>query len=161
MNGDFIFYQFSRPAILEGDFSDFLSRFGESKLPKGKALAEMMNNMLPFVQGYDHDPREIYAIPEVRKFYSALNDVWPYWLFFGNLDTDALRTVYLCCMKSLDSLAMKGNPLVQVAFDPLEVLTFITKQLGPMNKLCDRSGMNDRQIAARTHEIFQYFGLPC
>lgn len=77
MSGDLILYQFSRPAVLEGDFSDFLHRFGEERLPKGRKLAGMMNNMLTFVHGYDHDPREVYAIPEVRKFYSDLTEACP------------------------------------------------------------------------------------
>jgi hypothetical protein len=111
------------------------------KLHKGKGLVEMMNNILPFINGYDHDPREIYAI-------------------FGNRDTDALRIVYLCYVKSLDSLAVKDRPIVQVAFDPLEVLAFISKQVLPMDQLRDRAGMTYRQIEARTHSIFQYFGLP-
>lgn len=42
MNGDIIFYQFSRSAIQEGDFTDFLKRFGKEVLPKGQQLADMM-----------------------------------------------------------------------------------------------------------------------
>lgn len=34
------------------------------------------------VDGYDDDPREIYEIPEIRSFFSQLNDQWPYWLWF-------------------------------------------------------------------------------
>ncbi len=130
------------------------------KLHKGKGLVEMMNNILPFINGYDHDPREIYAIPNVRKLYYILTTAWPNRLFFGNRDTDALRIVYLCYVKSLDSLAVKDRPIVQVAFDPLEVLAFISKQVLPMDQLRDRAGMTYRQIEARTHAIFQYFGLP-
>lgn len=68
--------------------------------------------------------------------------------------------VYLCCMRSLDALAVKGHPLVQVAFDPLEVLGLVSKHLAPMNKLCERAGMAERQIKARTEAVFWYFGLP-
>ena len=34
--------------------------------------------------GYDDDPREIEAIPEVREWFSKLFAAWPYWFFFVN-----------------------------------------------------------------------------
>ena len=158
--GDFIFYQFSRPAIAKGDFSDFLLRFGPDKLPKGKELAGMMNNLATFVQGYDHDIREVYAILEVRRFYSSLVAAWPYWLYFGNLETEGLMTVVLCCIGSIDSIAIKGQSQVQVACDTRELLAFVAKHLGPMNGLCERAGMSERAIFDRTKRVFEYFGLP-
>lgn len=33
-------------------------------------------------QGYDHDPREVYSIPEVREFFNNLANAWPYWAWF-------------------------------------------------------------------------------
>ena len=69
---DLICYQFSRGRVIAGDAKDFLSRIGSGVLPKGKKLAEMMNSLALVIEGYDHDPREIYAIPEARKFYRQL-----------------------------------------------------------------------------------------
>src|SRR5450756_2124424 len=34
--------------------------------------------------GYDDDPRELEAIPEVRKWFARLFKAWPYWSFFAN-----------------------------------------------------------------------------
>ena len=34
--------------------------------------------------GYDDDPREIEAIPEVREWFSKLFAAWPYWSFFAS-----------------------------------------------------------------------------
>lgn len=160
MADQIIFYQFSRPAIREGDFSDFLSRFGPEKLPKGKDLADMMNGLATFVKGYDTDSREIYSIPEVRTFYSRLDSVWPYWLYFGNLETEGLMIFVLCCLKSLDSLAVKGRPEVQVAYDPMELVNFISRHFVPMNEMCDRAGLSELQIFERTKRVFEYFRLP-
>lgn len=33
-------------------------------------------------QGYDHDPREVYSIPEIREFFNNLANAWPYWAWF-------------------------------------------------------------------------------
>ena len=42
---DLILYQFSRDRVEAGDAKDFLSRFGNSQLPKGKKLEGMMNSV--------------------------------------------------------------------------------------------------------------------
>lgn len=120
----------------------------------------MMNGMATFVQGYDSDPRELYAIPEVRTFYSRLDSAWPYWLYFGNLETDGLMTIVLCCLASLDTLAVKGRSAVQVAYDPLELLGFLSKHFPAMNEMCERAGLSQSQIVERTKSVFEYCGLP-
>jgi hypothetical protein len=52
------------------DAKDFLSRFGKFRVPVGKQLQGMMNSLALMIEGYDDDPREIYAIPEVRSVLS-------------------------------------------------------------------------------------------
>jgi len=39
----------------------------------------MMNSLVLMIEGYDHDPREVYAILEARKFFRQLWQDWPYW----------------------------------------------------------------------------------
>lgn len=69
---DLICYQFSRDRVEAGDAKDFLSRFSKHRVPVGKQLGAMMNSLALMIEGYDTDPREIYAIPEVRAFYKQL-----------------------------------------------------------------------------------------
>ena len=63
-----------------GDFSAFLTKFGADRLPAGPALARLLGGLIFAVDGYDDDAREIYTIPEVRRFYGAFHRAWPYWL---------------------------------------------------------------------------------
>lgn len=107
----------------------------------------------------DH-PREIYAIPEVRAFYKQLWEVWPYWLYFCNLDTENLMMMVMCCLESLDALKVKGQSQVKVSISPLEVVRFISGGFVPMNEMCERAGMSERQIFDRTKAVFEYFNLP-
>ncbi len=160
MNENIIFYQFSRSAIQEGDFTDFLRRFKLRALPRGRRLAGMMNGLVTFVNGYDADVRELYAITEVRAFYSRLVKVWPYWLYFGNLDTEALMIVVLCCLKSLDAKKVAGQPHAQVICDPQELVDFVSRHLEPMNEMCERAGLSEQAILKRQREVFRYFSLP-
>src|SRR5689334_3100914 len=81
-----VFYEFSRGKVETCDFGDFLSLYSLENLPSGRALREMMDRMVFCIGGYDSDAREIHAVPEVRRFYSAFHDAWPYWLYFCNLE---------------------------------------------------------------------------
>ncbi len=155
-----IVYQFSRQKVERGDFSDFLGRFGIDRLPTGGALASMMGTLALTLDGYDHDPREIYAIPEVRKFYGNFHRTWPYWLYFCDLHQDNLKTMILCCLPSLTSVSRQGRPQVGVQVDPLELLRFIAADFGPMNLMCERAGLSERAIYDRTKAVMEYFGLP-
>ena len=157
---DAILYQFSRDLVEVDDATDFLKRFGRYRLPVGRQLGVMMNHLALFIEGYDDDPREIYAIPEVRKFYQQLWERWPYWLYFCNLDTENLMMMVMCCLDSLDALKVQGREQVQVSLEPLEILQFISGGFVPMNEMCERAGMSERQIFDRTKAVFEYFNLP-
>lgn len=157
---DLICYQFSRDRVEAGDAKDFLSRFGRYRVPAGRRLADMMNSVSLFIDGYDDDPREIYAIPSVRRFYQQLWERWPYWLFFCNLDTENLMMMVMSCLPSLDSLKMKGQEVVKVACEPLELIRFVSGGFVPMNEMCERAGMSEPEIFNRTKAVFEYFSLP-
>lgn len=159
MTKDIILYQFSRSKVERGDFSHFLSLNAPDELPTGPRLRAMMGSMVLCVDGYDHDPREIHTIPEVRRFYSTFHEAWPYWLYFCNLDTDTLRTMTMCCMNSLNAIKVDGSPQVQVEYEPMELLQFLARDLNHMNAMCDRGGMFESLIYDRSKAVFEYFGL--
>ena len=157
---DLICYQFSRDLVEIGDAKNFHARFGKQRLPVGKQLGAMMNSLALMIEGYDDDPREIYAIPEVRTFYQQLWRRWPYWLYFCNLDTENFMMMVMCCLDSLDALKVKGQEQVKVTISPLAVVQFISDGFVPMNEMCERAGMSERQIFERTKAVFEYFNLP-
>ena len=64
------------------------------------------------VDGFNDDPREIHSIPEIRRFYAAFREAWPYWLYFCNLDSDELRAMVLCCLPSIASVKIDRQPNV-------------------------------------------------
>ena len=160
MEGDLIFYQFSRSKVERGDFGHFLSLYGPDKLPTGRRLLEMMNRFVFCIEGYDSDPREIHLIPEVRRFYSAFHEAWPYWLYFCNLDVDTLRAMVMCCLPDVSTMQVDGQTKMAVTCDPLDLLNFIKRDFMPMNAMCDRAEMFERGIYDRSKAVFGYFGLP-
>lgn len=160
MNHDLVFYQFSRSKVECGDFSHFLSVYGPDKLPSGRRLRDMMNTLMFVIEGFDDDPREIHSIPEVRRFYAAFREAWPYWLYFCNLDTEELRIMVLCCLPSIVAMKVDEKPNVAVEFDRLELLEFLRADFLHMNAMCESAGMFERLIYERTKAIFGYFSLP-
>ncbi len=111
------------------------------------------------VEGYDQAPREIYAIPEVRKLYTAFHRAWPYWLHLCDLNQDSLKTMVLCCQPSLAAVSRQGRPLVGVELDPGELPCFVADDFGPMNRMCERAGLSERAINDRTKEVMEFFGF--
>lgn len=161
MTEDIIFYQFSRSKVERGDFLHFLSLYRPDKLPTGRRLREMTNRIVFCVEGYDDDPREIHSIPEIRRFYSVFHAAWPHWLYFCNLDTDNLKTMVLCCLPSLTAMQVDGQSKVAVTYDPLDLVEFLKRDIGPMNLMCERAEMFEDRIYGRTKAVFESFGLPC
>ena len=160
MDGDLILYQFSRSKVERGDFGHFLGRFAFDKLPTGRGLRGLMNNVVFCLDGYDSDPREIHAIPEVRRFYAAFHSAWPYWLYFCNLEQDGLKAMVAACLSTFTAIKVDGQPNVGVQCDPMELVCFIGRDFAHMNLNCEWAGMFEDRIEQRTRAIFEYFGLP-
>ncbi|NCA72417.1 MAG: DUF1817 domain-containing protein [Sphingobacteriia bacterium] len=56
-------------------------------------------------QGWDQDPRETAEIPEIRAYFAALTEAWPYWLHFGEKVGDTIPHVMrLLCRGRLERL---------------------------------------------------------
>ncbi len=160
MGQELVIYQFSRSRVGACDFKHFLDLYAPEKLPTGRQLRELMNSLTFVVEGFDDDPREIHSIPEVRRFYGAFRDAWPYWLYFCSLETEGLLMMVLCCLPSMAALKVDAEPGVKVEYDRLELLEFLRADFGPMNAMCERAGMFEDRIRQRTKSVFGYFDLP-
>jgi hypothetical protein len=45
-------------------------------------------------------------------------------------------------------------------FDPVALVRFIAADFGPMNFLCERAGMSEREIYDWSKAVFEFFNLP-
>jgi hypothetical protein len=160
MGHDLILYQFSRSKVERGDFGHFLDLYAPDKLPMSRRLRDMMNTFVFCIEGWDSDPREIHMVPEVRRFYLAFHEAWPYWLFFCNLDSDTLRAMAMCCLPEVNTMQVDGQTKVAVTCDPMKILNLLKQDFLPMNLLCERAEMYDERIHDRSKAVFEYFGLP-
>jgi len=120
----------------------------------------MMGCFQFLVEGWDDDPQELYAIPEVRKFYQHFHRVWPYWFFFCDLGTETLKMMTVCLLPNLKGFKRIGEPKAAVEYDPLELLRFVGRNFVPLNTMMERAGMGKADIHSRTGDLFRYFDLP-
>ena len=127
----------------------FLRQFGRDALPRGPELAAMMGKFQFLVEGWDHDPQELYAIPEVRKFYQYFHLVWPYWFFFCDLQSETLTMLTLCLLPNLSGFKRLGEPMAKVEYDPTDLLRFIPRNFCPLNEMMERAGMSEMDIYNR------------
>ena len=89
----------------------------------------MMGKFQFLVEGYDDDPNELYAIPEVRKFYQHFHRVWPYWFYFCDLTEERLTMMTMCLLPNLSGFKRLGQPKAAVEYDPMDLIRFIQKKI--------------------------------
>ena len=100
--------------------------------------------------GYSNDPRELYDIPEVRRFCSKLDDAFPYWFYFLSTDEVTLRVI-ACCLCSVAQL----RPGV-VSFGP-DLVEFVTRHYEALNWLFDNYSLDERHNVEISRNVAEYF----
>jgi len=66
----------------------------------------------------------------------------------------------MCCLPTLTAIQVDGSPNVQVEYDPTELVRFLARDFIHMNEMCERGGLREQDIEARTRSLFEYFNLP-
>ena len=103
--------------------------------------------------GYDDDPRELEAIPEVRVWFAKLVEAWPYWSFFANRVD---QTVPLVLSLLLSGDAVAGEPgMVGWAFDLDELKPLLLEMFGHQNELIERLEIGEDVNERVTHEFLE------
>jgi hypothetical protein len=150
---------FRKEQVRQRKLAHFLKHYGLDVLPEGPELAKLMGAFQFFVEGWDDAPEEIYAIPEIRRFYAHFHKVWPYWFYFCDLETETLQMMTFCLLENLEGFKRLGEPKAAVQYDPLELLRFIQRNFVPLNLMMEQAGMSEMDIYDRTRDLFHYFDL--
>ena len=151
---------FSKEQVRQRKLAHFLKQFGSAALPDGPELAAMMGKFQFLVDGWNDDPQELYAIPEIRKFYQQFYSAWPNWFFFCDLHTETLQMMTFCLLPNIKGFKRLGAPKAAVEYDPMDLIGFIQKNFAPLNGMMERAGMSEMDIYNRTKALFEYYQLP-
>ena len=119
-----------------------------------------MGNVMFVVGGYDDQPEDIYAIPEIRAFLKMLHAQWPCWLFFTELHSESLRVHALCMLEEIEIIRAKQTALSRVTFDPQHLHAWLRQGIPTFQALCRMAGLKRPAIQARLRGISAYFGVP-
>ena len=139
-------------AITAGDISAVLTALKSLSSDRSSAMSAEGVVTLVF-HGYDDDPRELEAIPEVRGWFANLFEAWPYWSFFANrID----QTVPLILSLLLSGEAVAGEPgMVGWAFDLDELKPLLLEMFGHQNELIERLEIGEDVNERVTHDFME------
>lgn len=127
-----------------------------NKLVTSKAALEASNGTISLlISGYDHDPRELYMIQEVRDYFQALDAAFPYWFHILARLEHSLRMVFMLLVDLMPVPAPDGSVQVQFANDDLH--TFLEQHFQAMDSIHGKVGFSEQENARITELVMNYF----
>ena len=145
----------SRREVEQADLASVLSRLKVFLATREDAW-HYRGQMTLVVDGYNHDPRELVDILEVRSLLRRLEAEWPYWAFFFNQVDDSIKLLLSCVAGS----RYLGNGAVEM--DVALVAAAMARALAGMNAVFDRFGFPENELDLMSHgfvEVLQQAGM--
>lgn len=134
-----IYLVFSRDQIESDDISEPLKALRQLADNPEKAVAAS-GRISIVIDGYDADPRELFEIPEVRRYIKALDEMWPYWFFFLSQADDSIKVVESCLCDSIE--VVPGVTSV----DTEQLNVCLTRHFSAMNHYCESLNLPESKI---------------
>jgi hypothetical protein len=109
--------------------------------------------------GYDHDPRELYEIDEVRRYILLVDQALPE-LFFFVRTVEPMTTLKLFLF-ALFSVGVEGAwPDRKVIIDTRLSAQFLTRHFAGLNVISEWAGLQDAEILRISQAVMKPFGYP-
>ena len=128
-------------AVSTGDISEVLSALKNLSRDRASVLSAEGAVSLIF-HGYDDDPRELMAIPEVRNWFAKLFDAWPYWSFFANR-TEQTIPLLITLLLPGEQVSVGEVGSVGWLYDFDQIPPFLRKMFGFQNELLQSFKISD------------------
>lgn len=103
------------------------------------------------IAGYETDPRELFEIPEVCQYLRALDEQWPFWLFFFNQVDDSIKLIALCLASSIEVVPGAAH------IDPDGLRRFPERGFTAVNYLFESYGFPETENEALSTELSRLF----
>jgi len=145
----------SRREVDAGDLASVLARLKVFLATREDAW-RYRGQMTLVVSGYNHDPRELVDIPEVRTLLRRLEAEWPYWAFFFNQVDDSIKLLLSCVAGS----RYLGNGAVEMDADL--VAAAMARAFGGMNAVFERFNFPEDELELMSRgfvDVLQQAGL--
>ena len=103
--------------------------------------------------GYGNDMREVYEIEEVRDFLYRLDEKFPYWFYFCNLENQGLLTLTLCFC---DAAKISGH---EFDYSHLALAKFMERHFSAYNYLAEALRLSEKEIEEMSDKLASYYGF--
>jgi hypothetical protein len=133
-----------RKHVRVGDVRLHLTTFGED-IPL-EAIRRLRDGVIMTVAGYDKDPREIYEIPEIRRYWTEVQQQCPTILFFAASEyPPALQAVFACLASRLEITRHKNSELLRVCIEGESIKPMVAVEMSNHLTL-------DMQLGLKRHD---------
>jgi hypothetical protein len=134
-----IFLVFSREQIMEMDLQEPLQVLRQLAGNPEKAVAAC-GRISVVIDGYNADSRELFEIPEVRRYIQQLDALWPYWFFFLSQADDSIKVIESCLCDSIEVV-----PGV-TSIDTEQLNECLTRHFSALNSYCEAINLPESKI---------------
>ena len=107
-----------------------------------QSFEEAYQKYVFLVSGYDDDHRELYQIPEVVEFITALNSELPFWFYFVNTSDKRFFSWMIACLCQAMSLD-QDDEKIYADFNADAYNELIETQFNNIVKLMSRLGLGE------------------
>jgi hypothetical protein len=145
------FLNVSRAEIDAGDIIPTMLELGPLLAPEN--VRRFQRKVSLFVDGYDDDPRDVYAIDEVRRWLQLVDVAFPFWFYFlaiGPRSSLQWITFGLCGYRQVE-----GGKVIE----PAELQRFVQWHLYALATLCAAHRIPGPELDRMAAEIHQFFGV--
>ncbi len=114
------------------------------------------------VAGYHNDPRELWEIPRVRKWFKIADQLIEHWFFFCNTQSSSygLRTYFFClCRAKRTNGKPKVHGKVDITVDLKRILDVLVKNRPRLNAMTDSLGMSIEENKRITFAVMDLLNI--
>jgi hypothetical protein len=141
----------SRQEVESGDTSGPLSTL-KHLISSQQMVREFRTRVDIAFDGYNDTSHELFEMPEVRNYVYALDEQFPYWLYFLSRNYAGLQCLTLC------HLLPYLTPEAQAERHPRQLADLIERRWGPaLNHICAAAGFPDSEADALLESALIYF----
>lgn len=148
--------QISRARVELGDALWAARQFDGDAIPENQ-LREWQGRVTWCIEGYDTTAGELYEIPAVRTFVRNWRRLKPHWLYFGALETDNLKVLYVALLGDATAVANDRTGQCCVSYDRYELGKILAADLEIADRLSERAGFNVAHRLKRARDVMRYF----
>jgi hypothetical protein len=140
------------------DFSSVVEVFNANTIA-AEGLRQLCDTVQILFQGYDHDSRLPFVIPELRLFLRRLRKAWPYASFFCDLHSSFISVDAFAHVDHAQIVEKAGTDEIHFWIGANELQQYVTQSHRIIQVLGNRSRMPKLEIRQRILRFDNYIAL--